>query len=1164
VLKRGVLICAGAFFVAFAARAQDDRRNGIHAPLRMTAGAADQLLGQLAPDDRTLYFVSTAEASSTIFAMDVHEGRPRRLFDEGADATWPRPSPDGRMLLYISYRDQATGQLCIRKLPSAEGRLCLALSGAVQAEWIDGSRIALVNRASLQGSLQLLEVKLGSELVPRPLVSGDATSPAVSPDGRWLVYVPVEREVSVVGPGFAAHATPSLALVRLGSSMAPAALQINLPGLTAQPTFSRDGRYLYFVQFLADSNHDGVVDASDSGILFRIPFAPGSDTSEPEQLTDASWNCQYPSTSKTRLVATCAQREILDVFELPLEGEIPDDWTPERIHLELDLVAHRSEQLLLYRKLLRDAKTPAGRHFGLIRMVRLHLRGDEFDAARFYAQAESQAEDANTNGIGRRLLIWVDHRRQVREREQGRDVGAFGQLTRDRINALAPRNGDSPAAVLLGHVIHTELADALGDKTEARRELEAADPHEKTPRAIIELYSERADALYRSLEQRQPLVAVYRRLAALTSLPPDVRLGYARAAVRAMHRGQPHDEADRLLAKASRSEPGDTELAFALELGRALLLIRDARSPGARAALLDLYKRQSRPDRQRAVILDAVARASEFGADEVIEALAQDYVEDVPPGTAERARAEALYRHAWIGRAFRERGKEELTAARADFERVVKHTHSLEALIGWIDLGRWAGERPEVISDQVVHMDQPAWLKAFGQAYIQAHELRNLTGDAHARAVDQALALLRGAWADLRRQRFAQALAGAIHHEAYLVTGDLAQAERASGNYEVASRGLTSNIPVRAMLLGQQGLLQTQVGNYRIALTSLDQREQLPYVDNAAGLSIRMARARALLHVGHPQQAADSTEQALAMIDETPRLAEYRVLALDRAAMYALAAGRFERSLAHYEPVLAFIEASPTKQRNRVAIRLGHAAAALGARQPEKTLADLSVVQKVLDSPDAGTALAWAHATPKDVLRTYRLISSGLEANALRQLGRVEEASRALERRRELLMDQFKESDRDEDLRAVTLVETRLADNATDRGDRQAAARWVAAALDHAAALGERTQTRFPQEELDGLLLGAELEAFQGIRISDALPGRLRSALSELARRSGNGRREVGWFEICVALMTLEGSAPVPAGRAASLKDFRIDERISAREHEALEGTMDRRPGTVP
>jgi len=276
------------------------------------------------------------------------------------------------------------------------------------------------------------------------------------------------------------------------------------------------------------------------------------------------------------------------------------------------------------------------------------------------------------------------------------------------------------------------------------------------------------------------------------------------------------------------------------------------------------------------------------------------------------------------------------------------------------------------------------------------------------------------------------------------------------------------------------------------------------------------------LHVERTQEAADNAEEALAIVDQTPHLREYHVLALDRAALYALAAGRFERALAHYDGVLEFTEVSPTSQRNRVATRLGHAAAALGARQPEKTLADLTVVQTVLDSPGAATALALPHAKANDVIRNYRLISTGLQVNALRQLGRGAEATRALERRRELLMEQFKQSDRDEDLRELTLVEIQLADNAVERADRAATVHWAAAALDHASALGQRTQTRLPQEELDGLWLAAELDAFQGIRISGDLPVRLKNALFELARHPDRtGRSEARWLEICLALMML-------------------------------------------
>jgi len=275
------------------------------------------------------------------------------------------------------------------------------------------------------------------------------------------------------------------------------------------------------------------------------------------------------------------------------------------------------------------------------------------------------------------------------------------------------------------------------------------------------------------------------------------------------------------------------------------------------------------------------------------------------------------------------------------------------------------------------------------------------------------------------------------------------------------------------------------VGNFRIALTSLDERERLPYVDNAAGLAVRLARARALLHVERTQEAANLAEQAIAIVDQTSYLREYHVLVLDRAALYALAAG-------------------------------------LGARQPEKTLADLSVVEQIINAPDASSTLVWPHVAPEEVLRTYRLISSGLEANALSQLGREAEASRALERKQQLLADLQKKSERDEDLQALTLVEIQLAINAVDRGDRVAAARWAKAALDHGSALAQRTQTRLPQEERDGLWLAAELSAFRGIRVSDELPARVKNAVSELARRPElSGRSEARWLEICLALMML-------------------------------------------
>src|SRR5262249_23047611 len=80
---------------------------GVRAPERLTAGPANRLLGVLGPDDRTLYFVSDEQSTTEVYVEDIRRGVPVLLFDEIADVSWPRPSPDGKHLLYISYRTDA-------------------------------------------------------------------------------------------------------------------------------------------------------------------------------------------------------------------------------------------------------------------------------------------------------------------------------------------------------------------------------------------------------------------------------------------------------------------------------------------------------------------------------------------------------------------------------------------------------------------------------------------------------------------------------------------------------------------------------------------------------------------------------------------------------------------------------------------------------------------------------------------------------------------------------------------------------------------------------------------------------------------------------------------------------------------------------------------------
>src|SRR5262249_40666220 len=158
------------------------------------------------------------------------------------------------------------------------------------------------------------------------------------------------------------------------------------------------------------------------------------------------------------------------------------------------------------------------------------------------------------------------------------------------------------------------------------------------------------------------------------------RLRYARAAARAMVRGLPSAEADARLAKERAEAKAGSELDFALDLRRRLLVIHDEH-PGkdVRSDLVALFDAQKQSERRRALMLDAVEVATQHKADGIIEGLAEHYLDSLPPGTGERRRAERLYTQAIVGRAFRRRAAEKFDEARADFEAVARRTGSLEA-----------------------------------------------------------------------------------------------------------------------------------------------------------------------------------------------------------------------------------------------------------------------------------------------------------------------------------------------------------------------------------------------------------------------------------------------------------------------------------------------------
>jgi tetratricopeptide (TPR) repeat protein len=395
-----------------------------------------------------------------------------------------------------------------------------------------------------------------------------------------------------------------------------------------------------------------------------------------------------------------------------------------------------------------------------------------------------------------------------------------------------------------------------------------------------------------------------------------------------------------------------------------------------------------------------------------------------------------------------------------------------------------------------------------------------------AAAVQQATDLFRGAWHAFHSEPTARILYGAMLHEQFLTTGNLEAAQQADIHYLVALNMLGNNPRYKALVLGQLGLLQARARNYRIALGYLQERERLPFPDPETRLVHFLIKAETLAHLEQEKPAAESMEAALKALDAEADLAPYRPLILDRAALYHLAAGQFDRALALYDAEVPLIEDQDRDQakavlppgspkelqaaRNRVVVRLSRAAAALGDKQPQRALADLAAIDEKLADPRLSEALRWPHSTGLDSQRAYRIIAAGLRARAYRALGQLAEAAAALSQQADLLQDRHKRAALEEHLRPLSLAEGQLAELMFERGDAPAAGQWLRKALEHAEEFTRRTKIPFGPDQLALLWLAAELHVKTEGRIDVPLGDRLNSAHARLLKDGTAPQRAYG------------------------------------------------------
>lgn len=1082
----------------------------------LTAGRFDHYQGLLAGDQLTLFYVSKANSTAELHRQHLVRNAPELVFDDNADVSHPRLSPDGTALLYISYQENAGGDACLYHLQQRTRR-CLTQEGteALDVFWFpDGRHVGALLRSGLLATRELRKLPVDQargepgELVLRQNIA----SPAVSPDGRWLVYVRFEQDPDRRF-GFVTQAAPGFVLHRLDGRDSIQPYVPDMPGASGFPAFSPDGRYLYFTQFLNDTNFDGVIDGNDHGILFRarfdgdrpLPIEKGSY----EQLTSGRSNCQYPAPARDRLITTCARGGYLQIYSLPPTGLVPREWSAERIEAEIPVERDPWQRLLLLKRLLPTLGHPARKIDVLRRIVVEHVSLHEYESAEYHLR-QLQRLDAAQGFVSQWVSVLselVNFRREEQRLPHGKVTPEFAKRQAERRARLDGFIQRYPADLrLLAMLVVGEIVDVLGDKEGALRIADAAALDQLRDALTLKVVALQQEKFLRLLDEQERLLDVFRRLSAHAALSERDRLGYADAYRRRLLGGRPRSEHAALVAARLREVTPGGDLALLLETEQILLDTTPQTQGAIKDRLLGLLPETASDDRRRAVMLRAIDFAVHDDHEQLSYEMGQRWLAAIPTGHPERKHAEAVLADIVLERAYVELAAGRLDSAAALFEEVIRQSRSLEAYEGYLEAKLRAGESWQALLAAAAgwFADRPeAPELAFVRAYLRGQRLAELTDIRRHRAeVEEDMEILAPALIALPRSPEAHHLYGYLAHREFHHSGDKRMAMIAHSRYHLALDLSPRNVRRKAALLHELGLLQAALGNHHLALVHFEERERLPFLNPGVELAFRLAGARSRYHRGHYAEAAANIERALALVSQHAALAGYRALVLDRAAFYHYVGRRYDKAFEDYTALVPAIAGESLAERLKALLGLGASALAL-ERYPEAIEA-LTHARRLLESDEPMRRMEPAGAVAVRLTKAdYWPIVTGLLAHAHRGDGGHEAALENFDRRRQALRSLWRDRGLETYVQDAAAASHQMAHSAIQLGRIADAVKHVEEGLADAAVYRKLSALEVDDTTLSLLDAALDLHLTGGVALASFafdLPGDIQKAFEAMNR----------------------------------------------------------------
>ncbi len=245
---------------------------------------------------------------------------PRRLTADPGRESSPAFSPDGRFIAYTSENYDAKGDIFLLDLKDPRARP-VRLTGRDTEDGApsfspDGKKLYFHQKGFDDPHRSIVSLDIDNKtdlhhkkLKPRKLpVDGDGAFPSISPNGLMLAFVSYRYD----------DAGDIFVLDLQTKKVRPATAG---PYMDFFPSWSSDGKHIFFSRFAIDSNRDGKINAKDNAAIFKTGLS--GEPSGPYPLTSARFSSFQPHVAGKKIFFLSDLGGTSNCWSLPIEGQIP-------------------------------------------------------------------------------------------------------------------------------------------------------------------------------------------------------------------------------------------------------------------------------------------------------------------------------------------------------------------------------------------------------------------------------------------------------------------------------------------------------------------------------------------------------------------------------------------------------------------------------------------------------------------------------------------------------------------------------------------------------------------------------------------------------------------------------------------------------------------------